>query len=232
MSTIKFINKCTNKLLKRDLPFSEEIPLTYLLSICMERFFMLLRGIFCFGLKKKGKVLFIGRNVKIHCKSKLSLGYGVTLQNQVLINALSREGITLEDNVSIGMRSMIKTSGSLTSIGKGFYMGHDSAMGNDCFIGAAGGVKIGSYVAIGQNVRFHSENHDFRDRKKKICEQGVSNKGIEVGDDCWIGAGAVLLDGVHVGNGCVIGANTLVNKDIPDYAIAVGNPVKIIGYRE
>ena len=148
-----------------------------------------------------------------------------------MINALSKEGVQLGDNVSIGMRSMIKTSGSLTVVGKGFFMGHDSAMGNDCFVGAAGGVSIGNYVAIGQNVRFHSENHEFHERNRRICEQGVTNKGITVGNDVWIGAGAVILDGTHIGNGCVIGANTLVNKDIPDYSIAVGNPVKIVGHR-
>ncbi len=231
MNIIKLINSITNKLLHRNLTFSEDIPIGYLLKICIQRAFMLLRGSVCLGLKQKKGKLFIGRRVELQCKSKLSIGYCVSLQDEVVINALSKEGIILGDNVSIGKRSMIKTSGSLTAVGKGFYMGHDSAMGNDCFIGAAGGVIIGSYVAIGQNVRFHSENHEFRDPDKMICEQGVSNQGIKVGDDCWIGAGAVILDGVNIGSGCVIGANTLVNKNIPDYAIAVGNPVRIVGYR-
>lgn len=229
---IQLINKMTNKFLKRELPFSPDIPFPYLFSIIIERTIMLIRGGFVgILLKRHGFPLFIGKKTSIRCKNKISVGNCVSFQDQVIINALSYEGMEFGDNVSIGMRSMIKTSGSLTRIGKGFSIGHDSAMGNDCFVGAAGGVYIGNFVAIGQNVRFHSENHEFHDRERKICEQGVTHKGITVGDDVWIGAGAVLLDGVHIGNGCVIGANTLVNKDVPEYAIAAGNPVRVIGKR-
>lgn len=231
MNTIRIINRFANKILHRNLPFSDELPVGYLLSVCFERLAMYIRGKLRCGLQHKSKLFFVGKKVQIKCRKNLSVGYCVSLQDEVVINALSQNGIVLEDNVSIGKRSMIKTSGSLTAVGKGFRMGHDSAMGNDCFIGAAGGVEIGAYVAIGQNVRFHSENHEFHDKSKKICEQGVTNKGIIVGDDCWIGAGAVLLDGVHIGRGAVIGANTLVNKDIPEYAIAVGNPAHVVGYR-
>lgn len=200
--------------------------------VIRERVFMFLRGIIKgIFFEKKTLPLFIGKKVSIKCKNKIRAGKCVSIQDYVVINALSKEGIQFGDNVSIGMRSMIKVSGSLTAVGKGFVMGHDSAMGNDCFIGAAGGVYIGNYVAIGQNVRFHSENHEFHDRNKMICEQGVTNRGITVGDDVWIGAGAVILDGTHIGTGCVIGANTLVNKDIPDYSIVVGNPARIVGIR-
>lgn len=230
---IPLINKLSNKILKRNLPISEDIALSYLFGIMIDRIIMLVKGQFVsLFFKKKGSTFFCGKKTSIKCKHKICVGNCVTFQDYVIINALSKEGIFFEDNVSIGMRSIIKTSGSLTKIGKGFSIGHDSAMGNDCFIGAAGGVKIGHYVAIGQNVRFHSENHDFHEKNKMICEQGVTNKGIVVGNDVWIGAGVVILDGVHVGNGAVIGANTLVNKDIPEYAVAVGNPVKIVDYRK
>ena len=60
---------------------------------------------------------------------------------------------------------------------------------------------------MGQNIRFHSENHNYKDINIPIRMQGVTNKGIKIGNDCWIGAGVVFLDGVVVGNGCVIGAN-------------------------
>ena len=51
-------------------------------------------------------------------------------------------------------------------------------------------------------------------------------------DDVWIGAGTKILSGVHIGRGAVIGAQSVVNKDIPDYAIAVGIPARVIGYRK
>lgn len=51
---------------------------------------------------------------------------------------------------------------------------------------------------------------------------------IVIGEDCWIGAGCILLPGVRIGRGCVIGAGSVVTKDVPDYAVAVGCPARII----
>jgi len=230
---IRLINKLANNIMGRNLSLNEEMPLGYLIGILIQRIGMIIRGMIVgLFLGEKGKAFFVGKSVTIRCRKKLKIGRSVSLQDYVLIDALSIDGITLGDNVSIGIRSMIKTSGSLGKLGKGMKMGHDSAMGNDCFVGAAGGVFIGDYVAIGQNVRFHSENHEFSDRNKLISEQGVSNKGIIIGNDCWLGAGAVFLDGVTVGKGCVIGANSLVTHDIPAYSIAVGSPARVIGERQ
>jgi len=52
-----------------------------------------------------------------------------------------------------------------------------------------------------------------------------------IGNDVWIGCNSTILRGVTIGNGAVIGANSLVNKDVPPYAIVVGSPAKIIKYR-
>lgn len=230
---IKQINRLSDKILKRKLKLNQDMPLDYLIGILVQRTNMLIRGVSVAPLFNKcGSPLFIGKHVTVRCKSKIVLGNCVTFQDYVYIDALSKEGIFLGNNVSIGMRTIIKTSGSLGKLGKGFKIGANSAMGNDCFIGAAGGVEIGEYCAIGQNVRFHSENHKFDNPNKPIHEQGVINKGIKVGNDCWIGAGAVLLDGVTIGNSSVIGANSVVCCDVPDFSVFAGNPAKLIKKRK
>ena len=57
-------------------------------------------------------------------------------------------------------------------------------------------------------------------------------KPVTIGCDCWIGSGARILAGVTIGNGAVIGANAVVTHNIPDFALAVGVPARVIKYRE
>jgi acetyltransferase-like isoleucine patch superfamily enzyme len=57
------------------------------------------------------------------------------------------------------------------------------------------------------------------------------NHPIIIGNDVWIGANAVILPGVNIGNGAVIGAGAVVTKDVPDYAVVVGVPAKVLKYR-
>lgn len=60
---------------------------------------------------------------------------------------------------------------------------------------------------------------------------GLITPPIEIGNDVWIGARAYIRAGVKIGDGAVIGANTVVTKDVPPYAVVVGNPGKIVRYR-
>ena len=55
--------------------------------------------------------------------------------------------------------------------------------------------------------------------------------GIKIGDDAWLGVGVIVLDGVSIGSGAVIGAGSVVTADVPDNAIAVGNPARVISSR-
>lgn len=59
----------------------------------------------------------------------------------------------------------------------------------------------------------------------------ISRGPVEIGHDVWIGAHAIILSGVSIGTGAVIGAGAVVTKDIPTYAIAVGNPARVVRYR-
>lgn len=226
------VNKLVSRIKGQEYAIDERITLASLISIIMRRVYSLIRGFFkCFFVGKKGKFIFVGRNVKLVHSRKIRLGSGVTLSDFAEIDALSKDGVVLGNNVMIGTHTIIRCTGSLKKLGKGLKIGDNCGTGDFCFFGSAGGISIGDNVIMGQNVRFHSENHIFDRTDLPIKSQGVTNKGIEVGNDCWIGSGAVFLDGVKVGNGCVIGANSLVNKDIPDYSIAVGNPVRVIKNR-
>lgn len=59
----------------------------------------------------------------------------------------------------------------------------------------------------------------------------VSRGNVDIGHDVWIGQNALILSGVSIGTGAVIGAGSIVTKNVPPYAIAVGNPAKVVRYR-
>ncbi|WP_027631810.1 acyltransferase [Clostridium hydrogeniformans] len=229
---INIISFIISKIKKEKYELDRNIKIGYLLSLIINKVISLLRGykskIF---IKKCGKNFFVEKGVIIKYKNNINIGNGVTIKSYCYIDALSRNGLVIGNNCSIGNYSRIICTGSLKFLGYGIKIGNNFGCGEWCFFGAAGGITIGNDVIMGQNVRFHSENHKFKDISIPIRNQGVINKGIYISDDCWIGSGVVFLDGVKVGKGCVIGANTLVNKNIPDYSIAVGNPVKIIRSR-
>ena len=105
---------------------------------------------------------------------------------------------------------------------------------------------IGKYCQIGKDVRFllNGVNHEmncistypfyiFDDwNESRPNDKTFKLKGdIIIGNDVWIGQGSSILPGVKIGNGAIIGYNSVVSKDIPSYAIAAGNPCKIIKYR-
>jgi len=109
-------------------------------------------------------------------------------------------------------------------------IGDRSGCGVRCEIN--GKTFIGNDVLMGPDVIIYTRNHEFHDKNMSIIEQGFQEENpVYIGNDVWIGRRVIILPGVHIGNGVVIGAGAVVSKDIPDYAIAVGNPVKVVGYR-
>lgn len=102
-------------------------------------------------------------------------------------------------------------------------------------------VKIGNYCSIGGDVTFLLAGEHLLNTistypfKAKIIDPGIKEAGskgnIIVEDDVWIGHGAIILSGVKIGQGAVIAAGSVVNKDIPRYAIVGGVPAQVIKYR-
>lgn len=115
------------------------------------------------------------------------------------------------------------------SIGNPFYT-HASV-----YIDNSGDVVIGSHVSISRNVEIYTHAH-YHDRHLNITEalehKGVCISSIEIGDDVYIGASAIILDKVKkIGKGAVIAAGSVVTKEVGEYEIWAGNPAVKIGER-
>jgi maltose O-acetyltransferase len=95
-------------------------------------------------------------------------------------------------------------------------------------IWAHGGVTIGRNTLIASHVIITSSTHDYLTvpiRSKRI------DKSVKIGEDVWIGSGAIIMPGVKIGDGAVVGAGAIVLKDVPPNAVVVGNPARIIKHR-
>ena len=93
-----------------------------------------------------------------------------------------------------------------------------------------GPVTIGNHVNLAQGITVTALNHNFEDSEKRIDEQGVSTTPVTIGDNVWIGGGAIIMPGVKIGDNAIVGAGSIVNKDVPNNAIVAGNPARIINW--
>jgi virginiamycin A acetyltransferase len=113
-------------------------------------------------------------------------------------------------------------SQSDTEIHEGVYIGPQCNIGM-CSIGK------NSLIASGVHIMSGSSQHHFEDLDTPIQQQGGEYVKISIGEDSWIGNGALVM--ADIGNKCIIGAGSVVTQSIPDYSIAVGNPAKVIKNR-
>jgi len=118
----------------------------------------------------------------------------------------------------------------INAFGKGsvIEIGDDVGI-SGCSITAHRRITIGNRVLIGSGVLItdsdaHPINPAFRQDAHYI---GIAP--VEIGDDVFLGARAIILKGVHIGNGAVVGAGAVVTKDVPPFAIVAGNPAREIG---
>ena len=203
------------------------IPDLTLYCYFLNKFFEAVRGFVRFGRSK----VFVGKHCCFNHKRLISINDWLHIQHDVYIDALSHNGVQFGSHVSVGCFTRIECSGSLSYLGEGFICGNHCGLGTNAFYGAAGGIKIGNNVIVGNFVSFHSENHNFTNAEIPIRLQGTSHSGIVIGDNCWIGAKATILDGVHIGNGCVVAAGAVVTKSFPDNVVIGGVPARIIKSR-
>ncbi len=229
---VKLMSKVISKIKHTEYHVDPNITDGVMLGIIFRKTAMIFRGLWhkIFIKKSKG-LLFVGKKVQLRCRRKIKFFGSATIEDGVKIDALSKDGIEVGENFSIGRNSIIECTGVLRELGEKLTIGKNVGIAANAFISMRGPVEIGDDTIFGPNVAIHAENHNFSDFDKPIRLQGGTRKGIKIGNNCWIGSGVIILDGVTIGDGCVIAAGAVVNKDIPDNSIAGGVPAKVIKNR-
>jgi virginiamycin A acetyltransferase len=110
----------------------------------------------------------------------------------------------------------------------------DTEVGKDVYIGPncnIGKCRIEDYCTIGSNVHIMSGKgqHNFEDPATPIREQGGTFEKIILGEDTWVGNGALIM--ANIGKKCIIGAGSVVTKEIEDFSIVAGNPARMLRKR-
>lgn len=111
--------------------------------------------------------------------------------------------------------------GNRVTFGKGVFINHSA------ILSASGGIEFQDGVMLAPGVRIATINHDMKERHSIYTYGKVS-----IHKNAWIGMGATICPGVTIGKYAVVGAGAVVTKDVPDYAVVVGAPAKIIRYQD
>ncbi|HEY8606106.1 MAG TPA: sugar O-acetyltransferase [Noviherbaspirillum sp.] len=110
--------------------------------------------------------------------------------------------------------------------GTNITLGEKVFMNFNCVVLDVAPVHVGSFVLFGPAVQIYTATHPMRAAERRGGLEG--GKPIVIGDDVWIGGGAVVCPGVTIGARSVIGAGSVVTKDIPEDVFAAGNPCRVI----
>ena len=226
------MRKVLEKFIQRKNPkfqFDAIVTNRLLLSLVYDKTFSVLRGFFYYIINfKKPNVLILGKRVTFFNSRQIDLGKMVKIDDNAFISALGTGGVRIGDNTSIGAYSRIEISTTFNDLGKYILIGNHVGLGQFACLGGAGGLTIGDNCIIGPYLSCHPENHNFDDSTSLIKHQGVSRKGISIGQNCWIGAKVTILDGVTIGDNSVIAAGAVVNKSMPANSVIAGVPARVI----
>ncbi|MDH4271733.1 MAG: acyltransferase [Candidatus Aminicenantes bacterium] len=179
--------------------------------------------------REVGKGIVFGRNITLRHPHKIALGANCVIDDNVVLDAKGEknEGLRLGDNVYVGRNTILSCKEG--SIAVGDY----TNISANCSLLSETEINLGRYCFLaGHCYLVAGGNHSFDDVSLPIMFQpSVSKGGIRVGDDVWLGAGVIVLDGAAIGQGTVVGAGAVVTEPLPEFSVAVGSPARVIRNR-
>lgn len=169
----------------------------------------------------------IERGVRLRFANNIDLGHGSYLDEGTYLHATP-------GGIRIGERSFVMHGAVLHVYNfraiphSGITIGCDALIGEYNVIRGQGGVHIGDRVYTSPFTQILAVNHVFDDPVVPFIAQGITAQGIEIENDVWIGAGAIITDGVRIGRGAVVAAGAVVVEDVPPRTLVGGVPARVI----
>lgn len=179
--------------------------------------------------KEVGRGVIFGKNITLRHPHKIIIQDNSVLDDNVVLDAKGENnaGIRIGRNVFVGRNTILSCKeGSI-------FLDDYCNLSANCSLLSETEIRLGRYCFLaGRCYLVAGGNHSFEDVTTPIMFQpSFSKGGIRIGEDVWLAAGAILLDGVTIGSGSIVGAGSVVTRSLPENVIAVGAPAKVIRYR-
>ena len=180
-------------------------------------------------LNEVGKGVVFGKNLTLRHPHKICIGNNSTIDDNLVLDAKGQnnEGIRIGQNVYLGRNTILSCkNGSI-------YLDDYCNLSANCSLLSETEIRLGKYCFLAGNCYLVAGgNHSFEDVTTPIMFQpSYSKGGIKIGEDVWLSAGSIVLDGVSIGRGTVVGAGSVVTGSLPELVVALGTPAKKIKSR-
>ena len=183
-------------------------------------------------LKSVGRNVVFGQGVTIRHGNKIVIGDGVIVDDGAVLDAKggSNTGIQLGCNTIVSRNVVLSCKNGDISIGASCTIGISTLVhameGSDVSIGDE--VLIGAFSYFIGSGPYISDSISIPFKKQGMQPLG----GISVADNVWFGSHVQVLDGVTIGTGSIVGASTVVNKNVGDYDVVAGVPMRVLKNRQ
>jgi acetyltransferase-like isoleucine patch superfamily enzyme len=157
----------------------------------------------------------------------VSIGPGARIASGVEVK------VTDGGRLDIGAGVVISRGVTLVVEASSMAIGPRTYIGPWCTLVSRERISIGADCLLAERVSIRDQDHDIhRGATVPMNAAGMTSAPVEIGDDVWIAAGAVVLKGTTIGRGAVIAANAVVRAPVPGFAIAAGVPARIVALRK
>ena len=184
-----------------------------------------LRKIFYrFLFKKIGKGVVFGRNITVRHPGKIIIGDNVLIDENCMLDAkgIDNKGIEIKTGSYIGRNTILSCKDG------DIILEENVNIGFNCEIQSSNYVLVGKNTLVAAYVYIIAGDHIHNIAGQSASSMHGTSKGIVIGENCWLGAKATVLDGIELGHDVVIGASAVVNTDVAPFSVAVGIPAKVI----
>jgi acetyltransferase-like isoleucine patch superfamily enzyme len=158
-------------------------------------------------------------------------GTPVRVHPSAWVSAECRLSTRRGGSISIGRNCELHPMAMILTYGGDIRIGDDCSLNPFAVVYGHGGVRIGNGVRIATHAVIIPANHTTPHDGTPLRLAPVSARGIEIGDNVWIGAGARILDGVRIGDNAVVGAGSVVTRDVAAHTTVAGVPARTIRQR-